>query len=324
MNNSFSDDSDPVARQAAEEAAVWLARLNSRVVGTAELEEFFAWRRIPHNAKAYDEIESHWRGSLTLADDPEIIRALQAASSPTHGGGIGRKLALAAGFAALLACAAFFLVARDTIFETAIGEQRLVQLDDGSRVQLDTNTRISVSMGTERTLHLHKGRAFFDVAHDPSRPFLVLASDARIEALGTRFEIDVEKEAIQVALVEGRVSVSAMNSRPGSSRVELAPGQAVTVARAGLGEIVAADTLAVTAWTQGRLDFRETPLAQAVDEVNRYSRTPLRLTSIRWADQRVNGGFAVGDVQAFVEAVTALYPLVAVTRSDGAIELRDK
>lgn len=324
MNDSFSNESDLIARQAANEAAAWLARLNSRVIDTTELEEFFAWRRIPHNGKAYDEIESHWRGSLKLANDPDVILALQAASSPKHASGRIKKLALAAGLAALMACAAFFLLARDTIFETAIGEQRLVQLDDGSRVQLDTDTRISVDMGAKRMVRLHRGRAFFDVAHDSSRPFLVSASDARIEALGTRFEIDAAHEAIQVALIEGRVAVSAINVRSGSSRVELNPGQAVTVAGAGVSEIVAADTLAVTAWTQGRLEFRETPLAQAVGEVNRYARTPLRLKSIRWAGQRVNGGFAVGDVQAFVEAVTTLYPLVAITRPDGSIELHDR
>ncbi|MDM7955794.1 FecR family protein [Blastomonas sp.] len=324
MSNIPSDKLDPVTRQAAVEAAGWLSRLNSRVVDTVELEEYFAWRRIPHNAKAYDELETLWRSSLRLADDPEIAHALDGATFANRDRGRGIRLAIVAGFAVLLACAAFFMLARDTVFETAIGEQRLVQLEDGSRIRLDTNTRINVRMDSERSVRLVKGRAFFDVAHDSSTSFLVSAGDARIQALGTQFEVDDTVSGTRIALVEGRVAVTTRNPSPALARVELAPGQMVNVAASGLERVMAADTRSITAWTQGRLDFRQTPLVQAVAEVNRYARKPLRLTSTRWAQQEVNGGFAVGDVQAFVEAVTTLYPLEAFDKPDGAIELRDR
>lgn len=325
MNSSFTNQDDPVAAKAAEEAAMWLARLNSRVVDTAELEQFFAWRRIPHNAIAYDALDSHWTASLSLADDPEIESALRSALDvrkiPARS--VGRRLAMVAGFAVFLAAAVFLLLARDPVLETATGEQRLVQLDDGSRVRLDTDTRMSVNIGSRRMIHLHQGRAFFEVAHDPSRPFVVAVGDAQVRALGTKFEIDGVGANVQVALVEGRVDVSAKSTRNTPRSVQLGPGEAITVSRNGPGKVVPADISAITAWTQGRLDFHGTPLAEAVSEVNRYARTPIRLKTKRWAEQRVNGGFAVGDVQAFIEAVTTLYPLNAVTNKDGSIELHD-
>lgn len=326
MNSSFNNQDDPAATKAAEEAAAWLTRLNSRVVDTAELEGFFAWRRVPHNAKAYDELESHWRTSLGLAGDPEIAHALGEAldhdqSSRRWPSG---RMAVFAGIAALLACAAFFLLARDTVFETAVGEQRLVQLEDGSRIQLDTNTRVSVDMDEKRVIHLHRGRVLLDVTHDSSRPFLVVAGFAQVEALGTKFQVDGATDRIQVALIEGRVEVGANAASTAFPALQLTPGRAVQVFRTGPGEIVAADTAAITAWTQGRLDFRETRLVTAIEEVNRYARAPVRLNTHRWADQKVNGGFAIGDVQAFVEAVTALYPLKAQTMADGSVVLSDR
>jgi len=326
MNSSLNNNGDPVAAKAKDEAASWLTRLNSRVVDTAELEDFFAWRRVPHNAEAYDELEAHWRMSLGLAGDRDIALALGEALNVDHGPlrWAGLRIAMVAGVVVLLACAAYFLLARDTVFQTVVGEQRLVQLEDGSRIHLDTNTRVSVDMGSQRLIHLQRGRVLFDVAHEPSRPFVVSAGVAQIRALGTKFEIDGTADRVQVALVEGQVEVSAQAASPGVAPLKLAPGQAVQVSPAGPGKIVQADTAAITAWTQGRLDFSGTPLATAIDEVNRYTRSPVRLKTTRWAGQRVNGGFAVGDVQAFVEAVTTLYPLRAQTMADGTIELHDR
>lgn len=326
MNSSFNDQDDPPGAKAAQEAAAWLTRLNSRVIDTAELESFFAWRRVPRNAKAYDELELHWRTSLELADDADVAQALGEAMDIHRGSRRwpAGRVALVAGLLTFLVCAAFLLLARDTVFETAVGEQRLVQLEDGSRIRLDTDTRVSVGIGAKRMIQVHRGRALFDVAHDPTRPFEVTAGAMQVRALGTKFEVDAAVNREQVALLEGRVEVSANGVGTSFSPLTLAPGQAVRVSRTGLGKIFIADSDAIEAWTQGRLDFHETPLVTAVEEVNRYAQAPIRLTTARWADQKVNGGFAVGDVRAFVEAVTTLYPLKAVSMADGSIELRDR
>lgn len=325
MSTPFSGEPGPQSDPSESEAAAWVMLLNSRTVDTSELEAFFAWRRSPANAEAYDRMERQWRESRRLADDPDIHAAIVDALEPIPAK--PRRLvhaALAAGILSLLATMAFFYLSRDTVFETAIGEQRLVQLDDGSRVHLDTGTKIRVSASNNRALVLDRGRALFDVAHDPSHPFTVTADGTEILALGTRFEVDQSASSVSVALVEGHVRVQKVIDGSQSAALELHPGQSVIMRDTGPGKVHPAKLSVITAWTEGRLEFDDTILREAVEQVNRYSRTRLRIRTSRWADQRVTGNFSVGDTAAFVDAVTALYPLDAVQLPDGTLELRER
>lgn len=325
MSTPFSGEPGSPSDLSESEAAAWLMLLNSRAVDTAELEAFFAWRRSPANAEAYDRMEMQWRESRRLADDRDMHAAIRDALEPIPAK--PRRLvhaALAAGILTLLATMTFFYLSRDTVFETAIGEQRLVQLDDGSRVHLDTGTKIRVSATNSRALTLDRGRALFDVAQDPSRPFTVTADGTEILALGTRFEVDQSASSVSVALVEGHVRVQKGIGGKRRAALELRPGQSVTMSDAGPGKVRPAKLSVITAWTEGRLEFDDTILREAVLQVNRYSRTKLQIRAGRWADQRVTGSFSVGDTAAFVDAVTALYPLVAVQLPDGALELRER
>lgn len=326
MTRPGSNDDDIGSAQAAEEAAHWFTRLNSRVVDTAELSEFYAWRKSSANAAAYDALEAHWRASKKLGNDPDIADAIGEAlqsdgtrtTGPRH-----IRLALIAGLILLTACTAFFLITRESVYETAIGEQRLVQLQDGSRVHLDTNSAISVVLGSTRQITLARGRAYFDVARDPDRKFIVQAGNAEVQAIGTVFEVARNAETTMVTLVEGKVAVDASTAGAKGERTQLLAGQSVSISPNGIGEVGRANVEQINAWTRGRLEFRETPLEDAIAQVNRYARKPITLAPSRWSDERVNGGFAVGDVDAFVEAVTALYPLQIDRKSDGSIHLHE-
>lgn len=321
---SNNDDMEPA--RVTEEAAHWFTRLKSRVVDTAELSEFYAWRKSPANAAAYDALEAHWRASKKLGDDRDIADAIGEAlqsDSPRAAGARGVRLALIAGLIVLAACTAFFLITRETVYETTIGEQRLVQLQDGSRVHLDTDSEISVALGSTRQITLARGRAYFDVARDPDRKFIVLAGDAEVEAIGTVFEVARDAATTLVTLVEGKVAVDASKAGAKGERTQLLAGQSVSISHDSIGEVGRANVEQINAWTRGRLEFRETPLKDAIAQVNRYARKPITLAPSRWSDERVNGGFAVGDVDAFVEAVTALYPLQIDRKSDGSIHLHE-
>ncbi|MDZ4372121.1 MAG: FecR domain-containing protein, partial [Phenylobacterium sp.] len=160
----------------------------------------------------------------------------------------------------------------------------------------------------------------FDVEGDARRPFVVTAGDTRVTALGTRFDVRRVGPGARVVLIEGRVAV---RGGPGPDRAwSLAPGQQVVTA-ARRPAVAAADVPAATSWASGRLTFRETPIGQAVAEVNRYSPRRIDLQASEFAAIPVSGVFDTGDVDGFVAALTDLYPLRATRSADGTIVLSD-
>ena len=317
------------------EAAEWFARLNSRTVTTDALKAFRAWRADPANASAYAEQETLWRAAGRLQDDPEIGAAVQTAlaQSPSR-----RRLGdwlttlppslklggLAAfGLCAVLVTWGVFSAQDGRTYRSGLGEQRIVRLEDGSQIRLDTDTTLKVRfVKAARRIELEHGQAFFDVAHDPNRPFTVRADGAEVRAVGTRFDVRRDARGVQVTLVEGRVQV---RQTEGAGQWTLAPGQHLKVGstpRAATPQVQAVDVAAATSWTSGRLTFRATPLATAIDEVNRYGRRKVQLAAPNLADRQVSGAFDTGDTEAFVAAVADLYGLSADRSDPDAIILR--
>lgn len=312
--------------RAAREAADWFAQLNSRKISTGALEAFHDWRRVPANDAAYGRMEAIWEIGDKLQGDPIVARI--AAKAHVRGAwrrrwraGL-RSWALPLGGLAIAGAAAIYLtgVTQGELYQTKIGEQRLVTLDDGTRVRLDTDSRLRVRLRKdERDLELLKGQAFFDVAHDRNRPFIVTADGAKVRALGTRFDVRLSDGQAKVTLVEGSVEVS---HGPAEARKvwRLAPGQTLTP-NATQPRIAVVDVAAATSWTSGQLVFHATPLAEAVAEVNRYSRTKVVLDADAVATSPVNGKFDAGDTQAFVAAVSDLFELSAQPPQGGEIRL---
>ena len=309
-------------KRAREEAAAWFARLNRRSVPLESLEDFRAWRQEPANRAAYEAMESTWRDTAALADDPEIAAALSAA--------LGRKArpksvpwawpaAVATAGVAGFAVVALLTFGAGATYATRVGEQRLVHLADGTGLRLDTDTKVQVSFrGGDRRVRLLRGQAFFDVAHDPAHPFLVDAGAMDIRAVGTRFDVRRDGAAVKVTLVEGIIQVRGAGAPSGAWT--LTPGEQVSLG--GPPAPIPADVVqATTSWTSGRVIFRGLPLAQAIDEINRYSPHKIRLEAQAVAVVPVTGSFQTGDVDAFVSAVCDLHGMVARTSLDGAIVL---
>lgn len=313
---------------AETEAAAWHARLGARTVSTETIEEFFAWRSEPVNAEAYRRVEKIWAGTGKLAGDPEIGRALEAAIG--RGAGAARSrgtprtlLGLAAvGAAAAVAIGAWAWQQSRTVFITGVGEQRQVQLADGSSVRLDTASRIRVRYaGDQRLVELERGQALFTVAHDRTRPFVVAAGEARVTAVGTVFDVRRDGATVRVTLVTGAVDVAAGGERRAVRR--MAAGEQ---ARVSAGELAtaAADVEAETSWTEGRIVFRDTPLRQAVSEVNRYLTAKIELDAASLETVPVNGVFRTGDRDAFVSTASQVFDLEASPGPDGAIRLTER
>jgi transmembrane sensor len=317
---------DPADSQAAQEASAWFARLKRRQVSLTELEAFRTWRASPHNRTAYEQVDATWREAGAHAGD---AASRQAVSDALRRGAArrGRRekrtawLAGASVAAAVLVLsaggAALYQAAHPT-YATAVGEQRLVRLADGSTVRLDTDSKMEVSLSSgSRNIRLERGQAFFDVAHDPSRPFLVQAGPVTVRAVGTQFDVRVDGAAPLVTLVQGVIEV---RRQDGSAQTwTLHPGQQLKTAPASVPS--ATDVATATSWTSGRVVFEGVPLSEAIAEINRYCTHKIVLRASRLSATSVSGSFETGDALAFVAAESDLHGLRATTLPDGTIAL---
>ena len=315
------------SQQAKAEAADWFARLNKRDVSTADMEAFRLWRKAPGHKEAYDEVDAFWRRSEALNDDPDIQAAITGALERTESARAAarpRRLGYGLAFTGVLLATigGGYVLWGPKTYATGVGEQRTVQLSDGSTVMLDTDSQVIVRLTrTGRDIRLGRGQALFDVAHDTKRPFVVTAGATSVTALGTRFDVRREGRGASVTLVRGAVEV---RERPqgGQARVwRLAPGQHVaTQATAPAPRRVDVD--AATSWTTGRLIFHAVPLREAVAEFNRYERQKIEVADSAVGDELISGVFAVGDANTFVGSVADLHDLTIVRADkDGAIRL---
>ncbi|MBO9708020.1 MAG: FecR family protein [Caulobacter sp.] len=315
---------DAVETPPSQAAANWLARLNTTTVSAKTMAEFRQWRTHPDNHDAFREIADVWTKAGEASDQPGVQAALAAALAAPKP---RRQMGLRAGFgvatAALAAslCSYFVWTALAApVYDTQVGEQRLVKLSDGSSVRLDTNTRLTVRYtGAKRQIRLDRGQAFFDVAHDPARPFLVTTDQATVRAVGTRFSVREDGRDTRVTLVQGRVEV-----RQGAVAPHyLSPGEQI-VASTSLGPVSKVDSEVATSWTTGRLVFHVVPLRQAVAEINRYSAKPVTLDPAYNGAATVSGAFDNTNAEAMISAVAELRDLTVERQADGSILLRQR
>ncbi|WP_246350367.1 FecR family protein [Sphingobium boeckii] len=309
-------------RQVREAAAAWVARLNARAVDSAVLEAFYEWRKDPLHARAYETADAHWRQAEALGDDSDIKAALaQALQAAPRGWARRPQILLAMACLVILALGAslFVLTRSETRFTTGVGEERVVQLEDGTRLHLNTDSDVAVDFSrSRRDVRLTRGEASFHVAHDSARPFVVHAALGAVTAVGTQFDMRTRADRLSVALTEGSVEIAPTHAGK-TGNIRLTPGQAVSIdAR---GRVMPGKATLFSQWKNGRILFDRTPLSEAIAEVNRYTSRTITLSASDLAGETVNGGFDTGDVDAFVDAVTALYPLKAERRADGTIRL---
>lgn len=307
-------DQAELARAEAE-AAEWFERLRRPAVTARALKDFQAWKASPANAEAFRRVEAGWRAAGALVGHPEVQAAAREALAkrPLRRRRDWRQIWAPAAVVGALGLILLGWGEREfaPAYRTAVGEQRLVVLDDGSRVRLNTDSAVRVVFwGDTRRVHLRRGEALFDVAHDPDRPFVVAAGGAEVRALGTRFDVRRDGDGVSVTLLDGRVRVE--DDR--GEAAELSPNQQLRVTEAGLSRVRRAGPDAVS-WTSGRLVFQDMPLAAAVAEVNRYSARKIELSDAAGlGDEPVSGVFDAGDVEAFAAAVAQVYGL---RRTDG-------
>lgn len=293
------------------EAAAWVARLHSSGRSRALEAGLRKWLAAdPAHARAFEIATEAWEigGSIRSAAVPRMADPFMEVSSRTRVG--TRHLAMAAAVLIVLVGALFYLKQQTTPISTAVGEQRMLTLTDGTRIFLNTDTRLFVREdASQRRVQLESGEALFDVAKDPHRPFVVTAGDQEVVAHGTAFVVRRDTQKLTVTLMEGKVTVSPVSEQARAETV-LAPGQRLTLASPKPPQLDEPAIEEVTAWRRGEVILDKTRLQDAVAEMNRYNAVKLVIDDPQAADIRVSGIFRAGDSVRFAQAVGETYGLV--------------
>lgn len=186
-------------------------------------------------------------------------------------------------------------------YATATGESRTLQLADGSTLQLNTDTAVQVRLlAGERQVRLLRGEAWFEVTRDPARPFVVSADDGWVKVLGTRFSVARREAHTRVQVAQGKVEVSAGNG----ASVYLEPGRAVEYHAGKLARVQAFEPASGFAWRQRQLVFRQQPLAEVVDELNRYWPGQTLVLGEALRQRKVSGVFDIDKPEAVLKALS--------------------
>jgi len=308
----------------AEEAAQWCVRLCEGQMTSAARIEFSRWlAQDPRQRAAFDQAVEAWKEVNAAEATPGVlalrVEALQSLrrAQRTRAGWLPNarpSWILAASLVGLIliASGAGWWRLSPQQLSTGVGERRTVVLADGSSVSLDASSQVLVEYsGMRRTLHVMQGRAKFDVAKDPRRPFLVHAANRDIVATGTEFSVELLPKDVRVILYEGRVSVEG----PGGVR-KLSAGQSLTASVASAHVDIAPDEAGRSlSWESGQLEFVDEPLAVAIERVNRYTRNPIAIGDAAAGNVRISGVFSAGDTRAFIDGVTAVAPIRAAERN---------
>jgi transmembrane sensor len=279
----------------SEQASQWLGVLTEG--GEAEHAEFLKWlKQSPRHIEEFLFASATWqRLRESAVSHPMEIDAILAELDEAKGAEviplkkdisphsplpqnaavganskIGRQTpprwrwAAAAATLAIAAAYSWWLTGSAGLYATAVGEQRIVQLADGSVLYLNTDSRTRVSFSDQaRDVELLEGEALFVVAHDTTRPFRVKVGAAVIQAVGTQFNVHRLQNDTHVSVLEGRVKLA--------NTLLSAGEEAVITNRGGIAKQAIADKNQTTAWRERRLVFRAARLEDVVNEINRYN-----------------------------------------------------
>ena len=343
---------DRIRTLVAEQAADWFIA-NRAGLAADETARFAAWLKAsPINVEEYLGVALIARDLHEACADPELspeallkrVRAEGAAAAESRVAGIAGISAAARpapvrGWQFVAACVAALAIvsvgallwrdwqatrvpvsaATSTVhFETRHGEQLRRRLPDGSVLELNTDTAVTVSYSdAERRVVIEHGQADFEVAHQPHRPFRVFAGSAQIVAVGTRFDVYVQHDSTVVTVIEGKVAVGLSPLRPtfaaeppanrAASIVEVSANQQLRVSEDAWPAVpVAVDAQRTTAWLRHQIVFEHEPLKRVTGEFNRYAPTPIEIVTPALRNLQVSGVFATDDPESFIAFLRTL------------------
>ena len=339
-----------------DQAARWVARLDFEEPNPTIVADFKRWiNQSPAHWQAFESYVDLWGEMDLMAElvppSRQQRRVWQWLPRPMAVSWV----ALAGIMIVTLLTLPLFNSPDAEVYVTAIGEQRQLQLSDGSSALLNTNTRMAVRYTAERReIHLLQGEAHFEVKHNADKPFEVSAGNGLVRAVGTAFTVHLRNDDVEVVVTEGVIEIDsvpppdqaaaqattpahnqpatvvnpgqhtapAVTPTPAQPRVSA--GAFATYDRHTAKHIVLAELEKIeqkTAWQQGLLIFDDEPLEQVVAEVGRYTSTRIVIQGSRLRQFKVGGQFKVGDTEAMFEALQISFNIRAKMIADDLIYL---
>lgn len=315
-----------------DQAASWVVRLDGEALTDEEKDALRRWlKQDPRHEDALKSVAGTWlhmdelHGLLDLAGESAAVEAgakkedgffPSGLAGKAFGFGLAVCLMLGFGYFLYPAFSGYTMVEE---YGTAIGEVRSVVLPDGSNLSINTNTRVSVSYRRNiRLIRMQEGEAYFEVAHDPAKPFLVAVGKHVVRAVGTAFSIRATEKSVDVIVTDGRVRVSSFEEPiPASEDLNLEFNENVgslvplnqgqhgvfneTVGSLERLEEVQLDSVKKNlSWRDGMLIFDNDALSHVVNEISRYTSTRIVISDSRIQEMRFNGYFRVGDISAIL------------------------
>jgi transmembrane sensor len=317
------------------EAAAWVARLDRGALSAQTLLQFREWLEVDErNLEEFERCVAVWED----LDELHAYRHLFAKPR--------RKLmaprfvgpAIAAGLAMMvIGLWAVPRLVNDELpsfenahLETAVGRIKSHPLEDGSSVKLNTDSALEVEYTEDfRRVRLQQGEAFFDVAPDPDRPFVVETPLGNVTAVGTSFLVRLDGGSANVTVQSGRVRITQNAASPRAATpatdetATVGPGQTaiIQVDDVAIRSLDPSSLFRQLAWRDGMLVFEGDPLHKVVAEFNRYARTKIIIADPALRDMRLGGYFPVGDTEGFLSSLEVSFGIRVERRPGGPIAL---
>ena len=312
--------------QAMADASAWLARLQRDDVGEDDGLAFEAWlAAAPGNKAAYGQALAVWHDFGTGAEQVLAELSAPARRRPQQ---MSRRFWLAGAggaIAAGLALAILPSVLPDPVqtYATGKGQHRNVALADGSVIDLNAETRLSVRYtGSERRVVLGDGEAIFDVASDARRPFYIEAANRVVRVVGTQFDVRNRQGELRVTVARGKVQVRPLAASTTGRSFLLTPGQRLKVGRTGIEELSLIDPQETFGWRSGRLVYRGQPLSEVVADLNRQFVQQVEISDPELGQTPITGVIVLDDANSVIARLTLMLPIRSVPSERGLLLLR--
>ncbi len=321
-----------------DQALAWFVKMRSDKIAPELVEQFEIWLRAhPSHKLEYEKLCSLWSDLDEVSDVAKSNLIDDTGSLPKRGRSKNRplffpkvRMARALGVVSFLVVLLFlvplddFLLIFTSDYQTAIGEQKKISLEDGSTVFLNTNSAISVEYTSlSRRIRLQKGQAYFHPQKDPKRPFSVEADAVTAVAIGTEFEVLLKSSQVAVTLFEGSLQVSGTPQKKESHTLK--PGDRVVYtedSKEGVFEVV--DSHQARAWQRGKLIFQDMPLHKVVDQVSRYRHGKIFIVDSKLRNLSVSGVFDIDQPQKMLDVIEKTLPVETIDLTSYLILLKSR